>query len=871
MQKANNKIKNILPHLLAVVVFIVVSCVYFSPILQGEKLPQSDMTNHYNNTKALSDYTKATGERAAWTNALFSGMPSYQLISPNGGNLLETISKPLILGDNWGEHIGIVFILCLGFYVFMITMKANPWLSLFAAIVYALGSYNIILINVGHLTKAWSMAMMPVIFAGMILCFRKKYLTGLALFALSLGLQFFFNHIQITFYTMITGIVIGITYLVIAIKQKEIKQFLYAAGVLLFGCLLAVLPSSFHLMSNQEYVKHTMRGGSEISVKPQGETKSTNQEGLSIDYAFQWSYGIGETMTLLIPDARGGGGADSRASSEKITENRMYAVHNNIPDIKKNNTGIDDSQLNRLYGEYVYGSSYWGEQTFTAGPVYFGAIVIFLALLGFLLIKGAERWWLLIATIISIVMAWGSNFMILNEFLFNHLPLYNKFRTPSMILVIANVTMVIAAFLGLKAFFESNSDNQQRKKYLFISAGIVGGIALLAALLPDIFGSFERSTDESFRQYLGSIFIDALHDDRRAMFRADAFRSFIFIAVAFVALWLFVTDKLKKQWLIVVIVGLAAVIDLWGIDKRYLNDGNFKKPYEVQQQPTQGMQDILNIEQTQPSNHFRVFNLAANTFNDSQTSYFFSSIGGYHGAKLQRYQDIIDFYLANRNYVQKDLNDTSLLSKSVIRQFYRQYQGQVAANLGVLSMLDAKYVILPFGEGGKAFVNPEACGAAWFVPHIEWAKNPNEEILKLDNFNPRQTAIVNDSFKSAIQMPQIVDTTATIAFEPAPNNNPELLIYKTQSKTPQLAVFSEIYYKEGWKAFVDGKETPYFRANYILRAMIIPEGNHTIEFQFEPPTLRTYSIVGLIGSLLLIITCIGAVIYPIYKRKREKK
>ncbi|MDR0790158.1 MAG: YfhO family protein [Bacteroidales bacterium] len=862
MKKAKNsgRMSKFLPHIMAILVFIVVSCVYFSPILTGDKLPQSDMLNHYANSKALSDYQKATGDKASWTNALFSGMPSYQIVAPNGNNLLEYVSKPLVLGSVWAEHIGIMFILMLGFYIFMVSMKVNPLLSFFSAMIYALGSYNIILIEVGHLTKAWAMAMMPVIFAGMILCFRKNYISGLALFALSLGLQLFFNHIQITFYTLITAVVLGVTYFVVAIKQKEIKQFLYAVGVLLIGCVLAVLPSSFHLMSNQEYVAHTMRGGSELTVQPQGFAKAQNTEGLSIDYAFQWSYGVGETMTLLIPDARGGGGADTRW--EKNAKNRIETAQTTRP------AATDPSvDVNRTLNEYV-GSSYWGEQTFTAGPVYFGAIVIFLALLGFLLLKGAERWWLLMATILSIIIAWGSNFMLLNEFLFNHLPLYNKFRTPSMILVVANVTLVIAAFLGLKAFFAKDIDRQKRNKSLYLSAGIVGGITLLCALLPDMFGSFERSTDVAFERNLGSSFMNALYDDRRAMFRSDAFRSFIFIAIAFVALWLYVAEKLKKEVLIISIIGLAAIIDLWGVDKRYLNAGNFKKPYEVEIQPTQGMQDILSIEQVQPTSHFRVLNLATDPFTDSKTSYFFSSIGGYHGAKLQRYQDIINFYLANRNYVQKDLSDTSLLSKSTIRQFYNQYQRQISANMGVLNMLDAKYVILPVGEGGKAFVNPEACGAAWFVPTIVWAKDANEEILKLDNFNPRQTAVVDKQFQSTAHQPATIDTAATITFEPSPNNNPEHLIYKTQSKTEQLVVFSEIYYKEGWKAFVDGKETPYFRANYILRAMNIPSGNHTIEFKFEPPTLQTYSTVGLIGSLLLIFTCLAALLYPFYQKKR---
>ncbi|MDR1006609.1 MAG: YfhO family protein [Bacteroidales bacterium] len=857
-----------LPHILAIVAFIAVGCIYFSAVLGGKVLPQSDMTNYFCMSKELRDYTKTSGERSSWTNSMFSGMPSYQINAPNGNNLLKGIGNTLTFGDShtepgeWSDTIGILFILMLGFYVFMSAMGAKPLLSFIAAVIYALGSYNIIIINVGHITKAWSMAMMAPIFAGMILCFKKKYGAGFAIFALSLGLQIFFNHIQITYYTMLVGIVIGLTYLVVAFKAKAIKPFLKAVGILLIGCVLAVLPSAFHLMSNQEYVSHTMRGGSEISVSPKGNAamQKSNDKGLNIDYAFQWSYGLGETMTLLIPDARGGGGADSRW--EQNAENRIQTAQTTQPN-------INNEQTNRVMNEYI-GSSYWGEQSFTAGPVYFGAIIIFLSLLGFMLLKGPERWWLLIATIMSVFIAWGSNFMVLNKFLFDYLPLYNKFRTPSMILVVANVTLVITAFFGLRAFFASDTDIQKRNKYLYISAAIVGGISLLCALLPDLFGSFSRSTDVAFEQSLGSRFIEALQEDRKAMFRADAFRSFIFIAIAFAALWLYTARKVKKEIVVVAIIGIAAIIDLWGVDKRYLNADNFKKPYEIEITPTQGMQDILEIEQTNPSLHFRVFNLAADPFTDARTSYFFPSVGGYHGAKLQRYQDIINFYLANPNYIQKDLNDTLLLANNVIRQFYHQYKGQIAANIGILNMLDAKYVILPVANGGKAFINPEACGAAWFVPTITWAKDANEEILKLDNFNPKQTAIVDKRFQSMAHQPENIDTAATITIEPSPNNNPELKIYKTSSKTEQLAVFSEIYYKEGWKAFIDGKEVPYFRANYILRAMNVPSGNHTIEFRFEPPTLRTYSIVGLIGSLLLLLSCVGALISPFCRRKSRK-
>lgn len=853
--------KKIIPHIIAIVSFIAISFVFFSPVMEGKKLFQSDMAQFDGASKELHDYEKASGEGANWANAMFSGMPSYQIAFPQSNNIFNTIAPPLTL---WNRNFdaGIFFIMMLGFYVFMCSMGAKPLISAFSALIYALGSYNVIIITVGHITKAWAMAMIAPILAGMILVFKRKYISGIIIFTLSLGLQIYFNHIQITYYTLIAALILGMTYLIYVIKEKQIKNFALSCGVLIIAAVIAVMPNSSHLALNAEYAKHTMRGGSELSIKA-NDNANNNEKGLTIDYAYAWSYGVGETLTMLIPDFRGGGSSDNRW--ESLAENRLQEIQSTQP------AQASHPQINQVVNQYA-GSTYWGEQPFTAGTVYFGAIVIFLSLLGFLLIKGAERWWLLFATIVSILMSWGSNFMILNEFLFNHLPLYNKFRTPSMILVIANVTLVITAFLGLKEFFNKEIDNNKKTTSLFISGGIVGGFCLLCALLPDLFASFTSSQDSVFETMLGNSFIQALYEDRKSAFTSDALRSFIFIAIAFVSLFLFAKDKLKKEIIVIAIIGIASVIDLWQVDKRYISNDNYKKPYELEIQSTPALETIKADVEAKNINHYRVYNMMVNIFNDASTSYHVPSIGGYHGAKLQRYQDIISFHLTNPNYVQKDLNDTSLLKANQIRQFFYTYQQQIKCpNLQVLNMLDTKYFILPVGqEGGTAIENPEACGAAWFVENIKTVNTADEEILALNDFNPQHTAILNKEFASQLQNKDFsnADQQATITLQESPNKNPDLKIYKTKSTTPQLCVFSEIYYKDGWKAYIDGKEAPILRANYVLRALEVPAGEHSIELRCEPDTLKTFNIINLIGSILIVVFVIGAIALPFIKKKK---
>lgn len=858
-----NYLKKFLPHIVAVTIFLIISIILFSPIIKGKELQQSDMMNYFGVVKELDDYEKKTGDGSYWINSLFSGMPSLQIKAPTQSNIFVPLSEPLKLWG-WELNIGVVFLYMIGFYIIMTALGVSPWLSLLAGISFALASYNIIIIEVGHITKSWAMAMMAPILGSMILIFRKKYLVAIPIFIVALGLQINFNHIQITYYTLLAALIMGIVYFIYSIKDKTLKSFAIGVGIMIIGAIISLMPNSASMVLNQEYVSHTMRGGSEITVKPQGDNQTKNEKGLSIDYAYQWSYGIGESLSVLIPDARGGGSSDQRY--EKNAKNRISLAQTTPP------ARGNDPNINQVFNQYV-ASSYWGEQPFTAGTVYFGSIIIFLSLLGFLLINSRERWWLLIATIIGFVLAWGNNFLVINEWLFYNLPLYNKFRTPSMALVLSNATLIIVAFMGLKEFFSDKIDSKKKLKSLYISAGVAGGIALIAGVLPDMFASFSSSKDKIFEDYLGQAFIQALYEDRKAMFVSDAWRSFILIALSFASLYLFATKKIKSSNIIVLILGVLIIFDLWGVSKRYLTEDNFKKKQELSFFASPADEEIYRLNQENNINHYRVYNLTVNTFNDATTSYFHPSIGGYHGAKLQRYQDLIDFYMLNPNYRQLDLSDTSKHRANQLRQIYFQFQGQIPPiNFGVLSMLDAKYFILPLGENGQGvpIQNSEACGAAWFVPSIDWAKDANEEILKLDNFNPKQKAIIDVKFKDIVKPITGFDPNATVVFEKDANNNPHYLKYTTNSSSDGILIMSEIYYDEFWKCYIDGVETPYFRANYVLRGVNVPKGNHIIEFKLESQTQKTFNIIALSGSILVLLIILACIGYPIYKKRKQK-
>ncbi len=853
---------------------LIVACVYFSPALSGDVVYQGDI--HKAEAMGYQQHQVADSTSAIpnWNPGMFSGMPGYQTASEQQHSVFTPLKSILIMRPFGLERsIGVLWLYLIGFYVAMIALGCGPGISLLTALAFGLGSYNIIIVEAGHITKAWAIAMIAPVLAAMVLAFKaeseeqraainwRKLIWGAVLFTLALGLQITFNHIQITFYTAIGGVIIGLTYMVYAIKDKWFPQFLAIVGILLVGCAFAIGGNYRHLAVNQEYAKVTMRGGSEITVTPHDigiedlKPAEANQSGgLDINYAFSWSYGVGETYTLLVPGAAGGG------SGERVA---------------------DDSEWTRRTGQ-KQAPLYWGDQPFTSGPVYFGAIVIFLFVLGCFIVKGPERWWIITATLIAIVMSWGRHFLPVNEFLFNTLPLYNKFRTPSMSLVLANATMVIMAALALKTIVTSLKDSNSNKnkvgdydlhkrlnRALYWSGGIVAGIIVIGVIVAKTKLSFIGAGDEQYRNQLGdqwTMFQSLLVDERSALFLRDSWRSLLFVALAFVCLWLYINNKIKKSGIVLSIIAVICVIDLWGVDRRYLNDDNFVAPERMALYRTPSEQQLDQTAAANGDHDYRVYDLTVNTFNDSRPSAFHNEIGGYSAAKLRRYQDLIDFYLGSRklyeyvNSCQIGYNGNNLLA--------------VNESYSVLDMLNARYLMINLQQNQPTPVRRNsALGNCWFVDEVKFVDDANAEILALNDFDPSKTAIVDQSqwadvVKDIANKQIISDSSESIAIVHTYPQTPDHITYKSHTNGERVAVFSEIYYAPDWRAYIDGKPADYFRANYVLRAIIVPAGDHTIEFVNEAPTLHRLDNVTLIISIIMLLA-MGAAIFLVYKRKEE--
>ena len=808
--------------------FFLVAAIYMAPAFDGKVIQQGDIQKWEAMAKEQMDFHEKTGEHTIWNSSMFSGMPGYQISTGVNTHSIFTKFKNFI-NLRFVEHngdIGVIFLYLIGFYVSLIAIGLSPWLSLLGALAFGLGSYNIIIIEAGHLNKAFAMAMMAPIIGGMLLILkRKNYVWGGILFAIALGTQVAYNHIQITYYTMLIGVILGVIYLIYAIKEKWLKQYLAGIGVLLIGCAFAIGCNASNLFMNQEYVKYTMRGGSEITVTPEdlykdGEPKSiAASNGLDIDYAFAWSYGKGETYTLLVPGSYGGGSGETVGT---------------------------DSEFYKAFRQ-KQAPLYWGDQPFTSGPVYFGAIVIFLFVLGMIVVKGPERWWILLATILSILLAWGKNLMGFNSFVFYHLPLYNKFRTPSMSLVMANVTMVIMAVLVLKAIFDKDNPIEKKKLNLglYISTGITAGFILLMMALSNSF-SFSGASDVQMAAQYGNqwdMIQEVLVKDRKALFMSDSWRSLILVLISAVFLWLYINEKIKQSGIIIGVLTCLVLFDLWGVDRRYLNESNFVTEKRVKLKPSQTDQILDQYAAQFKDEDYRVFDLSVNTFNDSYPSAFHHQIGGYSAAKLRRYQDIIDFYLSRH------------------------------INTDVLNMLNTRYVVMQ-GQGGQPLVqrNPEALGNAWFVDQYQLVDDANAEIMALNDFNPADTAIIDKRFASMVQGKNLErDSSSVIVMEHQKPYNMDHLIYKTKTNKDQLAIFSEVYYEPDWRAYIDGKPAEYFRADYLLRAMVIPAGEHTIEFKCEAPRLFKLVKVNVLSGILLVLAIAGSLVWYYRKPKKESK
>ena len=786
------------PHLVAIVTFVLLVMVYFAPqVFENKQLPQGDMISARGMGHDAREYHEQTGEWSHWSNSMFGGMPYNVTSGVDSKSIFRPISTLMKVSFH-GETTAVLWLLLIGFYIFMLAVGSGPWLGIVGAIAFAFGSYNLIIIGAGHVTKGWVLATVPAVIGGCMLCYQKKYIVGFIVTLLATGLNVYWNHQQISYYTLLMLIPLAITYLVYAIREKKQKQFWTASAALVVAAIMAIAPAMDKLLPTWDYSKETMRGG---AVLKGTEDSEAGKSGLNREYAFQWSYGKAETMTLLIPNFYGG--------------SSNYALGEDSETYKTVKKYAGSSQAKQIVKSLP---TYWGDQPFTSGPVYAGAIICFLFVLGLLAVKGPERWWLLAAVIIGVLLSWGRNLPSLNNWLFDHLPLYNKFRTPSMSLVMTTTAMAMLGMLALRALLKKEVE----LKHIYIATGITGGLCLLFALFPGLAGGFTAKMDAQLPEWLS----ECLLDDRRAMLTSDAWRSLCFILLAAAGAFAYLKIEKMRSGILIALMGVLILADLWTVDKRFLNDDHFVPKKRTLVTMTEADKQILADKDP----NYRVLNLTTSTFNDAQTSYFHKSVGGYSPPKLRRYQDIIDYYFAGN------------------------------INMNVLNMLNTRYVITQQGVQ----YNPEAFGNAWFVQNIDWVNNPNEEIAAIGNIDLLQKAVIDTCWRTKVSDGLAMTQPASIRL--TNYANPGNLFYESESSEDGLAVFSEVYYKT-WKAFIDGKEVPVVRANYILRAIEVPAGKHTIEFRCEDDLLLDTQIVSTIASCMVVLVII---LLLVFRRKIEK-
>ena len=814
------------PHLVAILFFIIVSYVYFSPVLDGKVVVGHDNQTWAGMSKETRDYNATHKAPTLWTNSMFGGMPTYQISMETPADAVSFIYSFFTV---FPRPVFYLILYLIGFYILMLSLRINPWLSIVGSIAFSFASFNFIIVAAGHSSQAITIAYMAPVIGSVVMAFRDRRWLGAILTSIFLALGIKAGHFQIVYYVLMIILIFGISELIYSIKYKQYTDFLKTMGALSISLVLAVGINATTLITTSEYGKYSMRGQSSAATQGTEAAKG----GLDKDYITQWSYGIGETLTLLIPDFRGG------ASDGTLTENS--ATGKKLDALGANTSQIMSTQKWPLY---------WGSQPMTSGPVYLGAIVCFLFILGLFLVEGRYKWWLLAATVLSVILAWGKNFGLVTDFFINYVPLYNKFRTVAMILVIAGYTMPIMAILAVQRIVKGDINPQKLKKAFTWALGITGGLSLLFALIPSLAGNFISPSDSQFTGDYAFL-QNTLPIDREALLRADAFRSLIFIVLAAATLWFFIKKKIKPLPLYLVL-GFLILIDMYPVAKRYLNDSNFEsKTAAADIKPSVADKDIL-----QDHSYYRVLNLAVSPFNDASTSYFHKSIGGYHGAKLRSYQDVIDAQLIPEI---DSIFSTFKQAKSVA-----DIQ-QPLAKQGVLNMLDMKYVI--YDPQAPPVLNPYANGSQWLVKRIVPVATQAMALQKIGQIDTKHEAVVTQAVAATLPASFGSDTSATIILQ---KYEPNQLIYDFNSKSPQIAVFSEIYYPKGWHAFINGEQVPFFEANYLLRAMLLKPGQYQVTFRFDPTSYSLGKTLSLIASFLLIIFVLVG-FFLLYRKYRKNK
>lgn len=829
-----NTWKKFLPDVLAVVLFAVISVAYFFPAdIEGKILYQHDVAAGKGIGREMAEHREKTGEVTRWMNSVFGGMPTYQTApeytSTEGlGTVMDVYHLFL------PENVWYIFVYLLGFYILLRAFNFRQSLAVLGSVLWAFSSYFLIIIAAGHIWKVMALAYLPPMIAGVVWAYRGKYLLGTIVTAIFAAFEINANHVQMTYYFLFVILFMVVAFLVDAVRNKRLAHFWKATAACAVGALIGVCLNLSNLYHTWEYSKESMRGKSELVKKDAANQSAT---GLDRDYITQWSYGIGETWTLLVPNAKGG-------ASVPLSENETAMAK-------------ADYNFTPIYQQL---GQYWGEQPMTSGPVYVGAFVLMLFVLGLFIVKGPMKWALLAATVLSILLSWGKNFMPFTDFFIDYVPMYSKFRTVASILVIAEFTIPLLAMLALKKIVDEPDILTKNIRWFYVSFALTGGVALLFALFPSLFFSDFISSQEmkalmSLPQEYVTPVIENLREMRRAVFTADSWRSFFIILIGAFILLLFKAKKLKAGYMVGALVVLC-LIDLWQVDKRYLNNDMFvyKSVREAPIEMTDA--DRLILQDTTDLRDYRVLNLASNTFNENETSYYHNSIGGYHAAKLRRYQDVIDYYIAP---------EMQRLMPAVA-----QAGGDMAKVNGdsifpVLNMLNARYFILPLQDGKTVpLLNPYVHGPAWFVDKLAYVDNANDEIDALGKIDLRHEAVADKKFEGVLKAAVSQDSTSRVKLVSYMSDN---LKYDVNSSKGGVIVFSEVYYP-GWTATVDGRPAELGRVNYLLRAVNVAPGRHTVELTFHPRSVTVTETVAYVSyAVLLLLIAFG--VYVEWRKKRK--
>ena len=798
--------KQIIPHIVSLSLFVVVALMYFNPVLNGKKISQSDITQHIGMAKEVNDFRKATSEEPYWAESAFSGMPTYPIGTYFPNDYITSLDRFIRFLPRPADYLFLYF---LSFYILLLAFKVDWKIAIVGSLAFGFSTYLIIIFGAGHNSKAHAIAYMPLVLAGIVFIFKKRYLLGFIVTSIATALEIKANHPQMTYYLLFAILILGVVELIDAIKKNKTKQFVTQSSIIIVAMLLAVGVNSSRLLATKEYADVSTRGKTALTINPDG-TKKEVTTGLSKEYITQFSYGKAETFNLFVPRYMGGGTVESL---DEKSNTYQYV------------SSIAGSKQADGFTKQVY--TYWGDQLIVEAPAYIGAVMLFLFFLGVFILKGKYKYWLVASSVFAILMSWGKNFQFLTDFFIDYVPLYNKFRAVSSFQVIAELCIPLLGFLAVREFFFSKIEKKQKqialKKALYSSVGLIV-VGLLYALG---FSTFEGIRDASYSEYEG--LLDAVKADRLSMLYSDSFRSIILIGVGFVVLWLFLKQQLKYTTSIIAFAVLI-LFDLVQVNLRYVNGDDFKEARAIDKPFKASTADLQILKD---KSHYRVANFSTDPFQDGRTSYFHKSIGGYHAAKMGRYQDLIEFQLSKQN-------------------------------MQVYNMLNTKYFIIP-GDNGEVIAqqNPDANGNAWFVKNINYVQTADQEIRALDSTQTKNIAIVNENnIYKKINFSLEVDSLAYIKLTEYSLNS---LTYETSSKFDEFSVFSEIYYKNGWKSYIDGELQPYTNVNYVLRGMEIPKGEHIIKFKFEPSVIKTGNTISLISYALMLLIPVSWFFY--YKKK----